>query len=196
MDSTFIDSNLYMYFVLPLLIFLARVVDVTIGTLRIILVSKGNKVLAPILGFFEILIWVVAIGQIMNNLNNYINYIAYAGGFAMGSYIGMLLEEYLAMGSLVVRVISPMNGENLVKAFKEKGYGATRVEGEGSMGRVQLVYSIVKRDDMPEVTKIIQGFNPKAFYSVEDVRKVSAGIFPTKSPIHKLNPFKRWRKGK
>ena len=196
MDATFFESNLYLYLVLPLLIFFARIIDVSLGTMRIILVSKGQRIIAPILGFFEVFIWIIAIGQIMGNINNFACYFGYAAGFATGNYVGMRLEEHLAMGNLIIRVISQKDGNVLIKNLNIRGYGATMVEGEGSLGKVQLIYSIVKRDDLKEVVGIIQEFNPKAFYSIEDIRKVSAGIFPAKSPLNKLNPFKRWRKGK
>ncbi|MDD2277458.1 MAG: DUF2179 domain-containing protein [Bacteroidales bacterium] len=196
MDPLFLESNLYLFFVLPLLIFLARIIDVTIGTMRIIFVSKGERIIAPILGFFEVFIWIIAIGQIMSNLNNFACYFAYAAGFATGNWVGMRLEEHLAMGSLVIRIIASKDGNLLVKKLNEKGYGATMVEGEGSVGKVHLIYSIVKRNNLPDVMAVIEQFNPKAFFSIEDVRKVSSGIFPSKSPISKLNPFKHWRKGK
>ena len=106
MDSSFFQSEMYMYFVLPFLIFLARICDVTIGTIRIILVSKGRKNMAPFLGFFEVFIWILAISRIMQNLNNPICYIAYAGGFAAGNYIGMMVEEKIALGVILIRIIT------------------------------------------------------------------------------------------
>jgi uncharacterized protein YebE (UPF0316 family) len=196
MEITFLESSLYLYLVLPALIFFARIIDVTLGTMRIIFVSKGQKSIAPILGFFEVFIWIIAIGQIMGNINNYACYFGYAAGFAMGNYVGMRLEERLALGNLLIRVMTPINGNELIKNLNIRGYGATMVEGEGSMGKVQLIYSIVKRENLKKVIDIIQEFNPKAFYSIEDIRKVSSGIFPAKSPLHNVNPFKRWRKGK
>ncbi|MDX9769026.1 MAG: DUF2179 domain-containing protein [Tenuifilaceae bacterium] len=195
-DAAFFDSNIYLYLVLPLLIFFARIIDVTLGTMRIIFVSKGERLLAPILGFFEVFIWIIAIGKIMGNLDNYACYFGYAAGFATGNWVGMKLEEHLAMGNILVRVIATKDGSLLVKNLSKSGYGATLVEGEGSAGKVQLVYSIVSRENLKEVISVIEEFNPKAFFTIEDVRKVSSGIFPAKSPIHKLNPFRRWRKGK
>jgi uncharacterized protein YebE (UPF0316 family) len=196
MDTTFFDSTLYLYVVLPLLIFFARIIDVTLGTMRIIFVSKGQRLIAPILGFFEVFIWIIAIGQIMGNINNFACYFGYAAGFASGNWVGMKLEEHLAMGNILVRVIASKNGDALVKNLNANGFGATMVEGEGSTGKVQLIYSIISRENLKAVIAVIEEFNPKAFFSIEDVRKVSSGIFPAKSPIHKLNPFRRWRKGK
>ena len=100
----FLSSGLFSWVVLPLIIVFARVIDVTLGTLRIIFVSRGDRTIAPILGFFETLIWVVVISQIMQNLNNPMTYIAYALGFALGNYIGISVEDKLAIGHLVVRI--------------------------------------------------------------------------------------------
>ena len=106
MDSSFFQSDIHIYIILPLLIFLARICDVTLGTIRIIAVSKGLKRLAPFLGFFEVFIWILAISRIMQNLNNPICYIAYAGGFAAGNYVGMKVEEKVALGIILIRVIT------------------------------------------------------------------------------------------
>lgn len=196
MDASFFDSSTYTYIVLPLLIFFARICDVTIGTLRIVFVSKGDKVIAPILGFFEVFIWIVAIGQIMENLNNFYCYLAYAGGFATGNYIGLKVEERLAMGSLIVRIIVSKEGSTLIKKLNAAGFGATLMDAEGGSGKVQIIYCIIKRTDLPNVLNVINDFNPKAFYSIEDIKKVSAGIFPVKSSLTGINPLRRWRKGK
>lgn len=196
MDSLFFESNIYLYLVLPLLIFAARIIDVTLGTMRIIFVSKGQKHIAPILGFFEILIWIMAISQIMSNLNNFLYYFAYAAGFATGNWVGMRLEEHLAMGNVVIRMIVAKDVSLLVTNLNDNGYGTTTVEGEGSQGNVHLIYSIVKRSDLPKVTSLIEEFDPKIFFSIEDIRKVSSGIFPSQSPLGKINLFSRWRSGK
>src|SRR4030065_1956471 len=123
MDTSFFDSNFFSYGILPLLIFLARICDVSIGTLRIIFVSKGKKNIAPFLGFFEVLIWIVAISKIMQNLDNYINYIAYAAGFATGNFVGMIIEEKLAMGIQMIRIFAYERGSELVQTLNSQGYG-------------------------------------------------------------------------
>ncbi|MDX2414998.1 MAG: DUF5698 domain-containing protein, partial [Bacteroidales bacterium] len=110
-----IEFNWFDVVILPLLIFFARIMDVSIGTVRIILVSKGYKKLAPIAGFFEILIWIIAITRIVDNLDNWICYIAYALGFATGNYIGMIIEERLALGYETVRIITKREANNLVQ---------------------------------------------------------------------------------
>ncbi|HHW14597.1 MAG TPA: DUF2179 domain-containing protein [Firmicutes bacterium] len=180
--AALLQSDVFTWVILPLLIMLSRIGDVTVGTMRIIAVSKGRKLLASVLGFFEVLIWVIAITQVMRNLNNIVTYLAYAGGFALGNYIGITIEEHLAMGEVVVRVITKVNGTDLTSLLQEAGYGVTRVDAEGSTGKVSLVYTVVKRTALPEVIALIRRFNPKAFYSVEDVRSVNAGVFPPRRP--------------
>ena len=101
-----ISPELLNYAILPLLIFLARIGDVSIATIRIIFVMSGKKVIAPILGFFESLIWLLANGQIFNNIDNVWSYIAYASGYATGTFVGMYIEEKLAIGRVVVRIIT------------------------------------------------------------------------------------------
>jgi len=196
MEATFIDSNLYAYLVLPLLIFLARICDVTIGTLRIVFISKGHKKVAPFLGFFEVLIWIIAISQIMSNLNNFVCYFAYAAGFATGNWVGLLLEERIAIGNLMIRVITSKDGDILAKTLNSKGFGATIVDAEGSNGKVNIIYSLVHRTNLSKALKLIKDFNSEIFYSIEDIRDVSSGIFPEKIPLYKINLFSYWRKGK
>lgn len=200
MDASFLDSNLFNYVILPFLIFLSRVVDVTFGTLRIILVSKGNKYIAPALGFFEVLIWLLAISRIMQNLDNYVNYIAYAGGFAAGNFIGMILEEKIALGVMIVRVITQKPADKLINKFNSLGFGVTSVDAKGSKSDVNIIYTIILRQELRKVIDLIKEYNPLAFYSVEDVRYVNEGTFPTRRSLLGRKPggsaFRRWRKGK
>ena len=184
----FTETSYFTYIIIPILICLARVFDVTLGTLRIILVSKGAKNIAPVLGFFEILIWLLAIGQVMQNLNNVVNYFAYALGFALGNYIGIIIEQKLAIGIVVVRVVTATDASELIDFMKKSNYGVTVVDAEGADGSVHLIYSVVKRSSLPIIIKRIKEFNPKAFYLIEDVRFVSEGIFPQK-PLHRKSKF-------
>lgn len=199
MDTSFFDSNLFSYVFLPVLIFLARICDVSIGTLRIIFVSKGKRNIAPILGFFEVLIWITAISKIMENLDHYINFIAYAAGFATGNFVGMIIEEKLAIGILMLRVFANERGSELVQTLNANGFGATVVEAHGARENVDLIYSIVKRNELANVLNIITQFNPNAFYTIEDVKAVNEGIFTPDRP-NSIFPFsniiRQWRRGK
>ncbi len=181
MDLTALyHSDLFKWVILPLLIFLARIFDVTIGTIRILFVSRGNKVWAPVLGFFEVVVWLLAIGQIMQNLTNWVCYIAYGGGFAMGNLIGISIEEKMAFGRLIVRIIVDTNADKLIKRLRSKGFGVTSMEARGGKGRVKVVYLVIERSDLEKVTGIVEHVNPEAFYTVVDTRMVKQGIFPEK----------------
>jgi uncharacterized protein YebE (UPF0316 family) len=199
METSFFDSRLFGYFILPLLIFLARICDVSIGTMRVIFVTKGKRNIAPLLGFFEVLIWITVVSRVMQNLDNYINYIAYAAGFATGNFIGMLIEERLAVGIQLIRVITHEQGPELVKLLNSNDFGATMVEAHGAREKVSLIYTIVPRNDLKSVLDIIHNFNPKAFYSIEDIRATNEGIFPQRKPSTSFlfgSILSRWRGGK
>ena len=135
----------------------------------------------------------------MQNLDNYINYIAYAAGFATGNLIGMIIEEKLAMGILMIRVFAHERGPELVQNLNENGFGATVVEAHGAREKIHLIYTIVKRNELSSVLDVITLFNPKAFYTIEDVKSVNEGIFTQNRP-NSIFPFstvlRNWRKGK
>jgi uncharacterized protein YebE (UPF0316 family) len=171
--ALFADTELFALVFLPALIFVARILDVTFGTLRIIFVSRGLAMLAALVGFFEVLIWILAIGQVMQNLQHWITYVAYALGFSAGNYVGILIERRIAIGSLIVRIITRREAEELVRFLWQAGYGVTSVEARGESGPVKVIFSIVKRKHLPEVLTIIKRFNPNAFYTIEDVRFVT-----------------------
>lgn len=172
------EFDWYNWVLLPLLVFLARLIDVSLGTLRIIFISRGKKYLAPLLGFVEVLIWITVVSQIVGSARSIIAYLAYAAGFAVGSYVGMLIEERLAIGTLVIRVILPNEGKDLVHRLRETGYGATYVNGHGASGPVVLIFTVVMRKELERVIAIIQEIHPKAFFTVEELRSVQQGIFP------------------
>ena len=173
MEASFFETVWFTYLVLPLLIFSARIIDVTLDTLRIIFISRGNKVVAPILGFFEVLIWLIAITRIMQNLDNWTTYIAYAAGFAVGNYVGLYFEEKLAIGIQVIRIITGKDSKDLIANLREEGFGATTMKAEGKDGPVDIIFLIVQRNVIQDAIEIINHFNPKAFYSIEDVRSLN-----------------------
>lgn len=172
-ESFGISAELFNYVIMPLLIFFARVTDVSINTLRIMFMLNGKKKIAPILGFFEALIWLLAIGQIFQNINNPMSYLAYAGGFAMGTFVGMTIEEKLALGRVLVRVITPTPMPELIEYMKEKNFRFTSVGAEGRFGKVNLLFTVMKRDALTEFVGKVKAFNDKAFYTIESVKRVS-----------------------
>jgi uncharacterized protein YebE (UPF0316 family) len=168
----------YAWVFLPLLIFFARICDVTLGTLRIIFISRGKRNLAPFLGFFEVLIWIVVIGQLVQNLHSITSYLAYAGGFATGNFVGLWLEDRLALGTYILRVMVSNGEEILTRRIHAAGFGVTRVDGQGAEGPVKLIYTIVKRRHVAQVLSIIHEAAPNAFVTIEEVRSTEKGIFP------------------
>lgn len=178
-----ISTDLFSWVVLPILIILARMVDVTLGTIRIIFVSRGSRLAAPILGFFEVFVWIVAISQIMQNLNNPLCYVAYALGFALGNYLGITAEEKLAIGYLVLRIFvikENQESDSLMEKLIEAGFGVTAVEGRGATKEVTLLFSLIRRKDLNDAVAIIEQADSKVFYSIESAKAAHAGIFPDK----------------
>lgn len=173
----YFNAEAYNWVVLPLLIAFARILDVTIGTIRLIFVSRGMKNLAPILGFLEVIIWLLAIGQIMQQLDNFMSYIGYGAGFAAGNYIGILIVEKMSIGTVVIRIIPKNDTTGLMTHLREANYGVTSIDAEGKLGPVKILFSIVKKKDLKDALNIINTHNPNAFYTVEEVQKVNEGHF-------------------
>ena len=167
------EGNLFDYFILPLLIFLARIVDVSLDTIRVILVAKGYRRIAPFIGFFQVLVWIITITRIMANLDNWMTYIGYAAGFATGTYVGMIIEGKIALGYELVRIITRKTAEDLIETLRKLNYPVTSVRAMGREGEVDIIFVVLQRKRISEVTDIIQKFNPNAFYTIEDVRFVS-----------------------
>lgn len=173
-----LDPQVVNYLVIPLLIFLCRICDVSIGTIRIISVSRGMKLMAAVLGFFEVVIWLFAIGQIMKNLTNGYNYLAFATGYAAGNYMGILIEEKISMGVSIMRIITRQEAGPLADALRNAGFGVTRLSGSGAHGPVNLIFTVIKRKDFKKVSDIVKRLHPNAFYTVEEVKSIHTPPFP------------------
>ena len=155
----------------------ATVCDVSIGTVRYILISRGFKTIAPIFGFFEVIIWLLAIGQAMGNISNPICYIAYGGGFAAGTYIGMMIEERMRLGMAIVRLITPLPAVDFIERLHQYGYGVTSIMAEGAISKVTIIFMVVKRSRIPELIILIRDFNPNAFpriYKIKNLTMIKA----------------------
>jgi len=166
--------------ILPVLIIVARIIDVSLGTLRIILISKGYKKYAPIIGFVEVFIWILIARQVFTLPTNFFSYIGYALGFALGNYFGFYIEERLALGYVVVKIITHLNCETLIEELKKNGFGLTHFSAYGANGKVEVIYTTINRTYLPKIEKIIKEFNPYLFYTIEDLKYVSkyGGVFP------------------
>jgi len=182
------DPELFDYVILPALIFSARIIDVSLDTIRVIMVSKGLKKYAPYIGFFQVLIWIITITRIMENLDNWVTYVAYAAGFGAGTYVGMWIEEKIAIGNELLRVITRKPADELVGALRENGYSVTVVDGQGRDGEVGILFLVLKRKSLENAVALVKQFNPKAFYTVEDMR------FVREPQLMVPGTTRRWRK--
>ncbi|MBN1537315.1 MAG: DUF2179 domain-containing protein [Anaerolineales bacterium] len=186
------NADTYTLIILPILIFFARVIDVTLGTMRIIMVSRGRRKIAPILGFVEVFIWIVAIGQMMSHLEGINSFIGYAAGFAAGNYVGMIIEDKVALGTVMVRIFLSGGSKELIRDLTSAGFGVTSFEGHGSSGPVTEVFTTVRRKEIRHVFSIAHRVNPKAFITVEDTRTVEEGIFlPQSRPLSDTMPQRK-----
>ena len=167
------DSLWFDYVVIPLLIMMARVVDVSLDTIRVIMIAKGYRRMAPFVGFFQVLIWIITITRIMAHLEIWTAYLGYASGFAIGTFVGMKLEQRLALGYELIRVITKADASLLIHKLLEKGIQITFVDGRGKDGNVGILFIVERRRVIREVIGIIKEYNPNAFYTIEDVRSVS-----------------------
>jgi uncharacterized protein YebE (UPF0316 family) len=181
MNMQLLEGELFKWVILPLLIFIARTLDVSLGTLRNIFISKGFRSIVPFIGFFEVLIWLISIRQIMQHLDNPLCYVGFAAGFAMGTNVGLRIESRLALGLQVLRVITPVDWQPLMEALQKLNLGLTVIDGHGVKGPVKILFMIVKRKDVALVRDVINEVNPQAFYTIEDIRIANQGIFPKKN---------------
>lgn len=159
----------------PTLIFLARVVDVSLQTFRILLIGRGLKLRAAVIGFVESLIWLAAISQVIQHLDRPAQFLAYAGGFAAGTWLGVYLEGRIALGLVAVRVITSEDARDLIDALAAEHFGVTNLAARGIQGKVRLIFTVLQRKQIERFLEIVRETHPKAFVSVSDVRSASEG---------------------
>lgn len=162
---------------LTFLIFILRVTDMSLDTLRVLFVLRGRKSMAWILGFLQSAIWVIAITSVLNNLENLLNIIAYAGGFATGNVVGMAIEERLAIGHAHMRIISSGKGSAILDAIRRAGYAATEIPGRGKDGTVTIISCSIKRKHISKIQKEISQIDQNAFVTVEEIRPIHRGYW-------------------
>ncbi len=172
-DTLGISPNLFSYVILPLLIFLARICDVSINTIRIIYVLGGRRVTATMLGFFESFIWLMAIRQIFEHLDNWISYVAYPAGFAMGILVGMIIEERIAYGKVIVRIITRKDVGILIAFLNKNNFRYTKVDAQGPDGHENLVFTVLDRERLEDLLYYLKEILPTAFYTVERVNRAT-----------------------
>ncbi len=168
-----IPDNIFGLVVLPLFIFLARIADVSINTIRIIYVLGGRRMTSTILGFIESLIWLLAIRQIFEHLDNWAAYIAYPAGFASGILVGMILEERIAYGKVVVRIITRKKINKLSKYLLKKELRFTALKATGPDGDESVVFTVLEREKLDALLRHLKEILPTAFYTVEKVNRAT-----------------------
>lgn len=168
-----ISEEWFSYFVLPLLIFLARIFDVSINTIRIIYVLGGRRLTATVLGFFESFVWLMAIRQIFEHLDNWLCYIAYPAGFAMGILVGMIIEERIAYGKVIVRIITRKDIHVLREYLIDAGFRFTAVKADGAEGEESVVFTVLERQKLEILLLKLKEIVPTAFYTVEKVNRAA-----------------------
>ena len=155
-----------------LFIFTLRMLDVGIGTVRIVLISRGRRAPAAALGFVEAMIWVIAVSRVLSGLEDPVRMVAFALGFAAGTYFGSMVEEWLALGQSLIRVVAPVQTDQVAPMLRQRGYGATVVNGDGLSGEVRVTFCIVPRKVVWSVTRLIHQANPEAYVSVEQTSTI------------------------
>ena len=194
------ESIIIPYLIFPLLIVLARITDVSLGTLRIVLVSKGFRKIAPVISFFESFIWIVVASRILSNIStsgeilnllSIIQCISYALGYSLGTYFGMKIERRLSLGQVLVRAIVTREAETLVKALRENKFGLTAVDASGKDGSVKILFIVINRTDLSNVLNIIKSNNPATFYTIESVQTVNKGYFSELAHQDPISKFTR-----
>jgi uncharacterized protein YebE (UPF0316 family) len=159
----------------PIAIFLLRIVDVSMGTMRILLAVRGRKLLVPLFGFFEVVVWIFAAGHAMRHLDSIPHVVGYAGGFTMGSVVGLWIEEKLALGIATMRIVTDHVGAGLANRLREMGCGATEFAANGGKGPVEVVFTVVKRRKIREAIRVVEEWDADAFITIEEPREVRRG---------------------
>lgn len=163
----------------PLVIFGLRIIDVSMSTVRIVLSVRGHKKIVPLIGFFEVMIWVLAVGNAIRFLDSGWHLLGYGAGFSTGNMVGLWIEERLAIGYATIRVVSTHAGVEMADALRNIGFGVTEFGGHGRDGRVEIVYTVCKRRDIERVIDEVERWDPQAFITVEEPRAIRWGWMQT-----------------
>lgn len=159
------------------LIFLLRVTDMALDTLRVLMVMRGRKGIAWILGFFQSAIFILAISSVLTHLDNPLNVIGYAAGFATGNVVGMWIEERLAIGHVSITIVSSRRGAAIADHLRAEGFGVTEIPARGKDGMVSLLTCSVLRKNVADVRNLVNEIDAEAFITAEDVRPVRRGFW-------------------
>jgi len=165
---------------IALLIFAVRVIATSLDTIRLILTMRSSKIWVWLLGFFNSMLWIVTFAFILSDINNLVNVIFYAAGFATGNVMGMWIEDKLAVGFAEVRVISSKWGAAILDVLRENNYAVTEIPARGKDGMVSVITSSVRRSQVQDVEKLVRNIDEDAFITTEDVVAVRRGFWRAK----------------
>ena len=177
-----------------LLIFILRIVDVSLDTMRVIFAIRGRRDLAAILGFCMAIVWIFAVGNAVKHVDSILHIIGYAGGYATGTFVGITIERLVAYGVAMVRIISAHGGVEIAHALRERGYGVTEVAGYGREGRVEVLFAAVERSHLEDVLDIVNAWDDSAFVTIEEPKDMRGGLLRTREwPVMPTSFFSRLR---
>lgn len=159
----------------PIVIFLLRIVDVTLDTMRVLFMVRGRRLPAGILGFMMALVWIIAVGNAMKHLDSAWHILGYAAGFGTGTIVGITIENAVAFGLVQLRIVSKHGGVEIAESLRDRGYGATEFSGFGRDSAVEIVQSVVQRAHLDEALAIVDKFDKDAFVTVEDPQVLRGG---------------------
>ena len=173
------SSEIFSFLILPLLIFIARICDVSINTIRIIYMLGGRRLTATMMGFFEAFIWLLVIREIFKHLDNWLCYVAYPAGFACGIFVGMIIEEKIAYGKVIVRIITRKDVTQLIQYLNIQSFRFTKVNAEGPDGNETLIFTVLERERLDDLLNKLKELIPTAFYTIEKVKAAAeSGALP------------------
>ena len=161
-----------------ILIFLARVLDVSLGTIRTLMVVQGRKWQAALIGFFEVTIYVVVLGKVVSDLSNPLSLLSYSLGYATGNYVGITLENKIGLGNLATQIVlKDSDNQELIEILRSKKFGVTVLKGEGREGTREILNVVIKRKSLDELREIVYGYDKDAFITVNNINPISGGYF-------------------
>jgi len=157
------------------MIFCLRICDVSLGTIRTVVIVRGWRFLASAIGFVEVTIFIVVISRVLSHMDTWINVIAYSGGFAAGTFIGITIERKIAPGKVLMRVISRGIWKNVADTLRNNGFGVTELNGIGKDGAVMMIESVIERKNMPKFLQLVEEVDPCAFIMSEEMHEIKRG---------------------
>ena len=150
-----------------LIIFSLRLADQSLGTMRALLVSKNKPIYAALIGLVESAIWIVAISQVIKDIDDPVLIGAYATGFAAGTILGTYIERIVGVGNIVVRVFTASNSPSIAETLRDNGHGVTVIDGEGKEGPVKIYLCVIPRRKLKSVLNMIEEINPNAYITTD-----------------------------